>query len=161
MPTEKMNRTTRQKVQILEYMQERADEHIRAEDMLHDLNAAGEPVSKATVYRFLKALEEEGQIRRYTPGDKAPACYQYIGNHPECHQHYHLMCSRCGEIMHVNSAEIQKFTKDMYEKNGFCIDTGKTVFYGTCKNCRKLQETMEDIDMTTNNKATDERKEDQ
>lgn len=161
MSTEKMNRTTRQKIQILEYMQERADEHIRAEDMLHDLNADGEAVSKATVYRFLKALEEEGQIRRYTPGDKAPACYQYIGNHPECHQHYHLMCSRCGEIMHVNSAEIQKFTKDMYEKYGFCIDTGKTVFYGTCKNCRKLQETMKDIDMTTNNKATDERKEDQ
>ena len=53
MPTEKMNRNTRQKVQILEYMQERADEHIRAEDMLHDLNAAGEALCKATVYRFL------------------------------------------------------------------------------------------------------------
>lgn len=161
MSQEKANRTTRQKVLILNYMKDREDEHVRAEDMLRDLNASGELVSKATVYRFLKVLEEEGQIRRYTPGDKAPACYQYIGDHPECQQHYHLMCSRCGEIVHVDSAQIRKFAQEMLETKGFSIDVCKTVFYGLCKDCKSAENINPNTTLEDPNEPQNERKEDQ
>lgn len=135
MTGEKINRQTKQKAVILEYVKQHKDMHLKAEEILEGLKVQGEPVGKATVYRFLKVLEDEGQIRRYTLSDKTPACYQYVGDHPECRQHYHLMCSMCGEVQHVDSPAVQAFMEETLEKEGFSIDAGKTVFYGVCREC--------------------------
>ena len=135
MQNDKFQRNTHQKAVILDFIKARGGEHIRAEDILDGLETAGEHVGKATVYRFLKALESEGQIRRYTISDKVPACYQYIGNTPECQQHCHLMCSCCGRLIHVESPTIRTFAAETLRQEGFAIDEGKTVFYGICKDC--------------------------
>lgn len=135
MAGEKMNRQTKQKAVILEFIKSKKDVHLKAEDIIDSLKAQGEPVGKATVYRFLKALEDEGMIRKYTLSDKTPACYQYVGDHPECRQHYHLMCSCCGNVSHVDSPAVRTFMDETLEKEGFAIDAGKTVFYGVCKAC--------------------------
>ncbi len=133
-----MNRRTKQKTVILEFIKSNKDVHVKAEDILEGLRQQGEPVGKATVYRFLKVLEDEGQIRKYTLSDKAPACYQYVGDHPECRQHYHLMCSRCGAVSHVDSPAVRLFMDETLEKEGFAIDAGKTVFYGICRECNTI-----------------------
>ncbi len=137
MTGEKLQRNTHQKMAILEYMKACGGRHIRAEDIICGLQAQGEAVGKATVYRFLKALESEGQIRRYTISDKVPACYQYVGDHPECREHCHLMCTRCGQLIHVENPVIKTFTKQTMEEDGFLIDESKTVFYGLCRQCRE------------------------
>lgn len=136
MTGEKNNRNTRQKAVILDYIKSRKETHVRVEDILEGLKEQGEPVGKATVYRFLKSLEDEGKIRKYTLCDKVPACYQYVGDHPECLHHYHLMCSKCGKIIHADSLKIQSFMDEILEKEKFVVDAGKTVFYGYCENCR-------------------------
>lgn len=148
MECEKGNRRTRQKAVILEYIKANKDIHLKAEDILDGLKAQGEAVSKATVYRFLKALEDEGLIRKYTLCDKVPACYQYVGDRPECRHHYHLMCSRCGTLVHVDSPALRCFMQETLEKEGFEIDESKTVFYGLCRLCReaKTKEPDKDVD---------------
>lgn len=137
MSAEKCSRQTKQKALLLEYMKNHRDIHLKAEDILAGMKQQQEAVSKATVYRFLKVLEEEGQIRRYTLSDKVPACYQYVGDHPECKKHYHLMCSQCGTIIHVDSPALRAFMAEIMEKEGFVIDESRTVFYGLCRKCRK------------------------
>ena len=139
MSGEKLQRNTHQKTAILDYMKAHRDSHIRAEDIISDLQSQGETVGKATVYRFLKALESEGQIRRYTISDKIPACYQYVGDHPECREHCHLMCTRCGRLIHVENPIIIAFTKQTMDEDGFLIDESKTVFYGLCRECRETE----------------------
>ena len=42
-------------------------------------------VSKATVYRHLERLTASGQVRRFFPAEGAAACYQYVGDHTDCH----------------------------------------------------------------------------
>ncbi len=42
MSDDKQNRNTRQKSMILEYLKDRQDTHVRAEDIIHDLNAGEE-----------------------------------------------------------------------------------------------------------------------
>ena len=137
MPSDKFQRNTHQKAAILDYIKAHGDRHIRAEDIIVDLEALGEPVGKATVYRFLKALENEGQIRRYTISDKVPACYQYIGDQPECLEHCHLLCTRCQKVIHVENTLIKRFVSETLDGDGFLIDESKTVFYGLCRECRK------------------------
>ena len=140
MKIEKAQRNTHQKAVILDFIRRHGDSHIRAEEILAGLEADGEPVGKSTVYRFLKVLEEEGQIRRYTVSDKVPACYQYIGDHPECLEHCHLMCSRCGGLFHVKSPVIRTFVEQTFAEDGFLIDESKTVFYGLCRACAEIAE---------------------
>ena len=138
--SEKQNRNTRQKSLILNYICEHQDSHIRAEDILNDLNERQEHVGKTTVYRVLKSLESEGKIRKYTVSEKSPACYQYTGGHPECRHHYHLMCSQCGRLIHFNSSLMERLAEEMLAQEGFAVDESKTVFYGCCSECRRHQE---------------------
>lgn len=136
MPDEKQNRNTRQKTLILNYIRDRKEQHVRAEDIIHDLNVQNESVGKTTVYRVLKSLEAEGRIRKYTLSEKSPACYQYSGGHPECLHHYHLMCSGCGRLIHFNSTLMNRIAEEMMAKEDFAVDESKTVFYGRCRDCR-------------------------
>ncbi len=138
MAGEKFQRNTRQKAVILDYIKACGDSHIRAEDIIAGLEAMGEPVGKATVYRFLKVLESEGQIRRYTISDKVPACYQYVGDQPGCREHCHLMCIRCQKLIHVDNPCIKQFVRETLETEDFLIDESKTVFYGLCRDCRNF-----------------------
>jgi Fur family ferric uptake transcriptional regulator len=140
---EKQNRNTRQKSLILNYLRERQEEHVRAEDIINDLKAQEEAVGKTTVYRVLKSLESEGMIRKYTLSEKSPACYQYSGGHPECRHHYHLVCSGCGKLIHFNSSLMAKIAEEMMMKEAFQVDESKTVFYGYCKACRESGHRME------------------
>ena len=140
MSGERFQRNTHQKAAILNFIRARGDSHIRAEDIISGLEAMGEPVGKATVYRYLKALEGEGLIRRYTISDKVPACYQYVGDQPGCREHCHLMCVRCQKLIHVENPHIHHFFGEILEKEDFLIDPGKTVFYGLCRECRGKDE---------------------
>lgn len=137
MSDEKQNRNTRQKSLILNYIRDRQERHVRAEDIIHDLNAQNESVGKTTVYRVLKSLEAEGRIRKYTLSEKSPACYQYSGGHPECRHHYHLVCSECGRLIHFNSVLMHQIAEEMMAKEAFAVDESKTVFYGRCRECRQ------------------------
>lgn len=84
MSDDKQNRNTRQKSMILEYLKDRQDTHVRAEDIIHDLNAGEERVGKTTVYRVLKSLETEGKIRKYTLSEKSAGLLSVQRRHPEC-----------------------------------------------------------------------------
>ena len=112
MSDDKQNRNTKQKSMILEYLKDRQDTHVRAEDIIHDLNEGEERVGKTTVYRVLKSLETEGKIRKYTLSEKSPACYQFSGGHPECRHHYHLMCSECGKLIHFESDGMRQLAEE-------------------------------------------------
>lgn len=140
MSDDKQNRNTKQKLLILEYLKDRQETHVRAEDIIHDLNEGEERVGKTTVYRVLKSLEAEGKIRKYTLTEKSPACYQFSDGHPECRHHYHLMCSGCGKLFHFESALIKKLSEEMQNKANFTVDESKTVFYGYCEECRRKME---------------------
>lgn len=128
-------RNTRQKRLILACLQEQRDQHISADEIIELLKASGLAVGKATVYRVLKQLEEEGVVKRYQIAEGVGACYQYVGRHSVCNEHYHLLCSGCGAVTHVDSDLIRRFTGEMLQQHQFQIDERKTVFYGVCSRC--------------------------
>jgi len=134
------SRNTRPKSLVLGYLKENSQHHTRAEDIIEDLSQRGEHVGKTTVYRILKSLEAENQIRKYTLDEKSPACYQYVGKNTECLHHYHLMCYGCGELIHFNSKAMIGMEEEILKATGFAVDESKTVFYGLCEDCRTAGE---------------------
>lgn len=135
-----MKYNTKQRELILKCFSESDGKHIKAEEIIEYLKQNNTPVGKSTVYRYLDTLVEENLVRKYTIQEGVGACYQYIGkeenNH--CKEHYHLKCSNCGELFHVNCEFMDEINSHILKEHNFQIDNSKTVFYGICEKCRRI-----------------------
>ncbi len=131
---------TKQGAQLLEYLKCHAERHITASELLHALAENGTPMGAATVYRRLEKLEAQGLVRRFTLDDRGSACWQYADpDAPDanCHAHFHLKCTCCGELFHLDCDHLQEIASHVQSDHGFSIDPSRTVFYGICAPCAK------------------------
>ena len=128
---------TRQKEILLKFLRENSSEHITVQKICNFMNNAGTPMGTATVYRQLDKLVEKGFVRKYLLDGRSGACYQYTGNNGECCEHYHLKCTSCGKLIHLDCEFLNDINKHILEHHGFVVDNSKTVFYGRCSDCLK------------------------
>lgn len=131
--------STKQRKAIIELLKE-SSTHTRAVDILNHLKSKGINVSFATVYRTLDKLEGEGVVKKMTVGNGQGACYQYLEG-SECHEHFHLKCIECGELIHLSCDFLSEMEKHIFDEHAFTISSGKTVIYGTCASCNKIDST--------------------
>lgn len=139
------SRSTRQKRAILACLAANRGAHLTAEGLCETLRETGTPVGLATVYRALKTLEKEGVVKKLFVADGTGACYRYVGDHPECNQHYHLVCDACGEVQHVESAELERFINLMSKQLEFAVDRRRMSFYGCCGMCAQKRRDGRDV----------------
>ena len=124
---------TKQREEILSYFRQHPGQHITAQELCAALSG----VSKATVYRSLDRLVQEGALRRYTLDGGQAACYQFSGAHTHCQEHYHIRCTQCGRLFHVQSPAMSRVAGELKEQEGFTLDSSMTVLYGICRECRE------------------------
>ncbi|MBR6107363.1 MAG: transcriptional repressor [Oscillospiraceae bacterium] len=137
---------TKQKAQVLAYLEAHAERHVTAAELLHALTAQGTPVGAATVYRQLERLEAQGLVRRYTLDDRGSACWQYGGAEAKagtCHSHFHLKCTCCGTLIHLDCGHLAGITEHVKQDHGFTIDPARTTFYGLCNACAETRKDAE------------------
>ncbi len=123
---------TRQRQIIFDYMVKNADVHLTVDDVFDALRSTGESVGKTTVYRHMERLAENGEVRKYHL-DKG-TCYQYQAG-ADCKEHFHLKCSQCGKLYHLDCSFMNDLDLHIFEHHGFRIDNTQTVLYGVCKCC--------------------------
>ena len=133
---------TRQRDLILQFLMQHGDAHLCAEDLVEYLRQQGSPVGRATIYRALERLVNDGVVRKY-PVEGAGACYQYVGRQ-DCRNHFHLKCTCCGALYHVECDYLDTVQRHIYEHHRFSIDQTKTVFYGICADCAQKEEICKD-----------------
>ena len=97
-------------------------------------------IGESTVYRLIKQLTEDGEIRRFNGKDVKSVVYQFADKGDQCHAHFHLKCSGCGQLIHLDCALMKDFSAHIDSHHGFLVDQGKTVIYGTCAHCNKTKE---------------------
>ncbi len=126
---------TRQKEAVLSYLSERRGRHVTAAEIVaHFKNGA---IGRTTVYRLLDKLTMDGSIRRYTTDGVSGACYQFADGHDGCHNHLHLKCEGCGELVHLECGALDSLERHMLDEHAFKINPLKTVLYGQCDSCSK------------------------
>ncbi|MGI6005278.1 MAG: Fur family transcriptional regulator [Christensenellales bacterium] len=125
---------TKQKNLILSCLRENGDRHVTVETIMDYLKNRGETVGQTTVYRNLDKLVRDGAVIKFTAPQGMHACYQYLepGEHPDC---YHLICTSCGHMTHLDCRHINVFTAHMQQEHGFHLDSARTVLYGRCERC--------------------------
>lgn len=139
---EKGSYKTKQKEELLSYLETIPGEHFTAADICNYMRNNGRSIGTATVYRQLERLVDEGFVSKYFIDESSSACFEYMD--PKAHRNgavcYHCKCEKCGKLIHTDCHEVAELARHFEKEHGFEIDPLRTVFYGICADCRKLKE---------------------
>ena len=102
------------------------------------MDAAIRPaISKATIYRQLESLVDEGILNKYVLDPNSPACFEYVdeNSHAGPDVCFHCKCEKCGKLIHLHCDELKEIQNHLYNEHRFRMDPIRTVFYGLCDEC--------------------------
>lgn len=135
---------TKQKAQILAFLESRQGEHLTAKGVQAGLEGQGAPMGTATIYRQLECLVSEGVVRKYSLGPSMGACFEYVGEDRCSHEHcFHCLCTGCGKLIHVQCDQLASIAGHLQSEHGFAMDPLRTVFYGMCADCAAQAQAQE------------------
>ena len=126
---------TRQKRELQRFLEERSMQHFSVDEVVFEMRDRGEKVGRSTVYRYLEQLAEQGSVRKYQ-GVQGVTQYQHVEDVSNCDAHFHMMCSRCGNLMHVDCAMMGEMSAHLMAEHGFRLDPRETLLVGVCEKCR-------------------------
>lgn len=117
-----------------------SDEHRDIDDIYLSLKSGGSPVSRATIYRTLDILEQDGFVHKMDIGDGR---FRY-GNmrtggpagSPPVH-HDHIICEGCGKIIEFVDLRIERLQEQIATSHGFELLRHTHQLHGLCSDCRE------------------------
>ena len=131
---EKGYKLTPQRRAVLNIIIENQGQHLNTEEIYDLVKVPCPDIGLATVYRTLQILDEMGLILKINLDD---GCSRYEFNyHQEDHQHHHLICKNCGNIIEVGEDLLEPLEEQIAEKYQFKIIDHKVKFFGLCSKCR-------------------------
>lgn len=126
--------STRQKRELLKFLKERSLQHFSVDEVVFEMQDRGERIGRSTVYRYLELLAEQGSVRKYQ--SQGVTQYQHVDDAASCDAHFHMMCSRCGDLLHVDCSLMHVMCQHMMQEHGFRLDPRETILVGLCERCR-------------------------
>lgn len=127
-----MKYKTKHKAELLTFLENNQDRHLT----IQEIQKALKSIPQATLYRLMDSLVENGQVKKYFIDPNTSCCFQYVGNEA-CHEHVHLVCKKCGKLIHLECDEVDHLLQHIKDDHGFDIDISKVNFYGECEECQK------------------------
>ena len=110
---------------------ERREGHFTAADLLKDAGRRRMGIGRATVFRLLELLSEQGLVERI---DLPDGTHAYIPCEPT--HHHHLVCLNCGATTDVDDCGIEAVTREAARRSGFKIEQHRLELFGRCPDCR-------------------------
>ena len=124
---------TGHKKQILDFLIMHKDRHFTIEEIIDALSVDDRRPGKSTVYRQISNLLSDGVVRRFEDPGENRFVYQYavgVG----CDHHFHLKCSRCGRLIHMECDQLRSVREHILHEHNFLIG-GNAIIYGICGAC--------------------------
>ena len=123
-------RNTVQREIVLEELRGLAN-HPTADEVYESAHAKHPSISKATVYRILNKLAEEGVALRVKINNGADH-FDY-----QVFDHYLVRCVRCGRVDDVGVPNLAGLEKEAARTSGYQICGHTLQFDGVCPACQK------------------------
>ncbi|MBS9371554.1 MULTISPECIES: Fur family transcriptional regulator [Rhodococcus] len=126
-------RSTRQRSAIVDLL-DNTEEFRSAQDLHDELRKRGEGIGLTTVYRTLQSLAEVGSVDVLRTDSGESLFRRCSSGH-----HHHLVCRHCGFTVEVDGPEVERWSHEVAEANGF-VDVSHTVeIFGNCRDCALAQ----------------------
>ncbi|MDR2091524.1 MAG: transcriptional repressor [Clostridiales bacterium] len=131
------NYNTRQGKCISDILKSDPSRHFTVEELGLRIAALGLSVGQTTIYRRLEKLVNQGEVIKYELPGGGGARFQYAGGGGGgAAEHYHLVCTRCNAVEHLECGHADELTEHLKKAHDFIIDKRKTVFFGHCSRCK-------------------------
>ncbi len=121
-------RNTIQKKLVMDAVQRLAC-HPTADEVYAEVVRTHPTISKATVYRNLSGLSEEGRLRHIHMPDGADRFDHRID------AHRHIVCTQCQNVCDVPVMEAERLDEAAARSTGYAGVSHDIVFYGVCPRC--------------------------
>ncbi|MGI6722350.1 MAG: Fur family transcriptional regulator [Anaerovoracaceae bacterium] len=129
---------TKQMTEVVDFLRSVPGRHVTVNDIYDHFKKEGIEIGMTTIYRHLERLVQQGLVAKYTIEGISSACFQYIAEEDDSRlsNYYHCKCEKCGRLFHIQCDRITRLEQHMTEDHGFELNALRTVFYGTCSECR-------------------------
>nr|WP_321307908.1 transcriptional repressor [uncultured Sphaerochaeta sp.] len=109
-----------------------ATNHPNAEQIYERIVEKHPSISRATVYRNLNSLVEEGKVKRVRVLGGPDHFDRTLGNH------YHIQCIHCKRVDDIELFEDINLSERNIDTNGYTLESYEIVFNGICPECKKI-----------------------
>ena len=106
--------------------------HATADEVYNQVIKTHSNISRATVYRNLNQLTDNGDIQKIEVGDGADSFDHRL------FKHYHIQCSRCRKVFDVEMDYMKDLETSITNFNGFEFSCHDIMFKGICPKCKTL-----------------------
>jgi Fur family ferric uptake transcriptional regulator len=89
-------------------------------------------VARASVYRALEQLEEQGRVRRIEVS-RGTAGYERVD--PAGHHHHHAICRDCGRMVPFEDRSLEQAIDRLSQSIAFEVAEHDVVLKGRCEKC--------------------------
>ena len=103
--------------------------HLTAEQICARVQETFPHINLSTVYRTLELLVELQLVRETCLGSSC----RFFEVEEEI-PHHHLVCERCGAVIHVHDEELGGLGEALQTANGFAVH--RVTVFGICSNCK-------------------------
>ena len=124
-------RNTKQRTLVLDAVRSRCD-HPTAEDIYLDVRRLDDKISRATVYRNLRLLEDTHAISCV----KAPGGDRFD---LRADAHAHVVCTQCGAVIDSTLPYDTAADRAVATGTGFTVTGHSTIFTGICPDCQQRE----------------------
>ena len=122
------HRITRPRMAVLHWIAGR-EAPFTAEELVAELDQDLDAGSRATVYRFLFWLREQGWLARVHRSDRDHALVRQLPGH---HQ---VVCVECGDTLVIGGCDLAPLIGQSLTGTGFAVESAQLEIYGRCRDC--------------------------
>lgn len=104
--------------------------HFKIEDIIREGTKKKNKISRATVYRSLKTIEDAGLIK-FIRSINDEKVFELVRGH-----HDHMICEHCGKIIEFHDQALEDLQNKICKSKGFIPSRHVMKIFGTCPDCR-------------------------
>lgn len=123
------------RVALTRFLEMNPDRQFTADELYDALQGTHTDIGKSSVYRLLGELCYMETVRKFRSAERQCNVYQYIGASCDCRDHFHVKCTKCGQIRHLDCNATLDFARHLLSDHGFSVDCGRSMLYGVCAVC--------------------------
>src|SRR5881392_1069501 len=106
--------------------------HLSADDLFGLVRSKHPGIGRATVYRTLQWMVDQGLARKVDFGE-GRSRFEPTYRHP---RHFHLICEQCHRSSEFLSSDVEALMDEIAAARHFATSQQVVQIYGTCDDCR-------------------------
>lgn len=121
---------------VTDFFFKNKNRHYTIDGVFDELRTERGEIPKSSLYRIIGNLCKAGTLKRFETKEVDSFVYQYANFGTSCESHFHLKCTECGKLIHLECEKLSDLRSHILKDHGFIIG-GDGIINGICIECKE------------------------